>query len=79
MSKYEVKEGSLLLEPNTRIGEFKDSLLTEEQLRDDFKQLVQEGDELKSWSWYGGPLFARGGVCIVRDGKPVYAYGVWMS
>lgn len=43
------------------------------------KELMLEGDEFGDWTWYLNPLCARGGYCIIRDGKPVYAKGVWLS
>lgn len=43
------------------------------------KLLMLDGDEFGEWEWYLGPLCARGGYCIIRDGKPVYVKGVWLS
>ncbi len=85
MKKFEIGPTSLLLDPHTKIEDLcildryvLDSTRASDNLQQ-FLDLRKEGDELKSWSWNGGPLCGRGGLCIVRDGKPIYAYATWMS
>lgn len=46
---------------------------------DEAKELMLEGDEFGDWMLYINPLCAQGGYCIIRDGKPVYLKGVWLS
>lgn len=44
-----------------------------------FKAHFEEGDAFYTWSWNPAPLCGHGGVCIFRNNRPIYAYGIWMS
>lgn len=91
---FDVDEKSILLEECTtfqRIGRNKeeiannhlrlDSFVKEEDKvkAREFLDLLEEGDQFYTWSWYPAPFCERGGICIFRNNLPKFAYMLWLS
>ena len=89
--EFELTEDSLLFHPAVWFQWLKDEdavikyVQLDKFIKDDDKQrflrfldLIKDGESFYVWS-YDAPLAGRGGVCIFRNNRPIYAYLTWLS